>query len=74
MHPCCLIASKKAACKGPNHLVLNACSFLMVHECDFRLETKMDFGICDHKVGFLKYSHILYEILFDTLYVISLYL
>ena len=39
-------------------VVSSAWCLWMVRECDLRLQAKMDFRICVHKVGFCKYSHI----------------
>ena len=59
MHPRGLTVSEKAACKSrPGHLVSSAWCLWIMHECDFRLQRKMDFSICAHKVGFRKSGHI----------------
>ena len=59
MHPCSLTASEKAASKGrPSHLVSSAWCLWIVHECDFRLQAKMNFSINTHKVGFQRHCQI----------------
>ena len=60
MHPHGSTASEEAAYKSrPGHLVSNTWCLWIVHECNFHVQAKMDFSICDHKVGIPKYSHIL---------------
>ena len=64
MHPRGFTASEKATWKSrPGHLVSSAWCLWIVHECDFRLQAKMDFSICAYKVGFRKFSHNCYTIL-----------
>ena len=60
MYPRGLTALEKHQLKNRSgHLVLSAWCLWIEHECDFRVQTKMDFSICDYKVGFLKIqSHI----------------
>ena len=58
MHPRGLTASEKVGCKKrPGHLVSIAWCLWIVHKCVFCLQTKMDFSICAHKVGFCKSGH-----------------
>ena len=58
MHPRGFTTSQKTACKSrPGYLVSSAWYLWIVHECGILYRQKMDFSICDHKVGFPKYSH-----------------